>query len=64
MYFDSWSAFFAMGGHGVYVWLAYGATVVTLAAIHLSARHGLSRRLEQISLAAEVEARRAPGSDA
>lgn len=24
MYFDSWSEFFAMGGHGLYVWLAWG----------------------------------------
>lgn len=23
-YFADWSAFFAMGGHGLYVWLAYG----------------------------------------
>jgi len=23
-YFSSWADFFAMGGHGLYVWLAYG----------------------------------------
>ncbi|MEK6787920.1 MAG: heme exporter protein CcmD [Pseudomonadota bacterium] len=23
-YFASWSEFLAMGGHGLYVWLAYG----------------------------------------
>lgn len=23
-YFASWAEFFAMGGHGLYVWLAYG----------------------------------------
>ncbi len=30
MMFHSLSEFFAMGGHGFYVWLAYGATVLVL----------------------------------
>ncbi|TNF87212.1 MAG: heme exporter protein CcmD [Gammaproteobacteria bacterium] len=30
MSFDSWSEFFAMGGHGLYVWLAYGAAVIVV----------------------------------
>ena len=30
--FESLSAFFHMGGHGVYIWLAYGLTMVILAA--------------------------------
>jgi len=31
MYFDSFSAFIDMGGHGLYVWLCYGiATCVLL----------------------------------
>lgn len=28
MYFDSFSEFIAMGGHGLYVWIAYGLTAV------------------------------------
>lgn len=28
MYFDSFSEFLAMGGHGLYVWIAYGLTAV------------------------------------
>jgi len=28
MYFDSFSEFLAMGGHGLYVWVAYGLTAV------------------------------------
>ena len=30
MYFDSFSEFFNMGGHGLYVWLAYGVSAVLL----------------------------------
>lgn len=30
MSFDSWSEFFAMGGHGFYVWLSY---VLSLAVV-------------------------------
>ena len=30
MYFDSWSDFFAMGGHGPYVWSAYGIAFVVI----------------------------------
>ncbi len=30
MSFDSWSEFFAMGGHGLYVWLAYGAAIIVV----------------------------------
>jgi len=28
MYFDNFSDFLAMGGHGLYVWVAYGLTAV------------------------------------
>ncbi|WKE66771.1 heme exporter protein CcmD [Gallaecimonas kandeliae] len=30
MYFKDWHAFLAMGGHGVYVWLAYGVSLLSL----------------------------------
>ena len=32
MSFDSFSAFLSMGGHGLYVWLAYGITAIVLLA--------------------------------
>ncbi|MDN3557548.1 heme exporter protein CcmD [Halomonas maura] len=38
MAFDSLSAFLAMGGHGPYVWAAYGATVALLLGVTLHAR--------------------------
>lgn len=28
--FDSWSEFFAMDGHGLYVWLAYGSALIVV----------------------------------
>ena len=31
MHFDSWSAFWNMGGYGLYVWLSFGGTFLTLA---------------------------------
>lgn len=30
MYFDSWTALWAMAGHGAYVWSAYGITTMVL----------------------------------
>ncbi|MFT6913958.1 MAG: heme exporter protein D [Motiliproteus sp.] len=30
MYFDSFSDFIAMGGHGLYVWLAYSIALVII----------------------------------
>lgn len=46
MYFDSFSEFLNMGGHGLYVWLAYGLTA-TLLVINfiLPIRH--KRQLQQ-----------------
>ncbi|TDR54293.1 heme exporter protein D [Halomonas ventosae] len=38
MAFDSLSAFLAMGGHGVYVWAAWGVTGLLLVGVVLHAR--------------------------
>ncbi len=41
MYFDSWSGFLAMAGHGIYVWSAYAVASVVIAynlAVPLMAR--------------------------
>ncbi|ABC31072.1 Heme exporter protein D [Hahella chejuensis KCTC 2396] len=50
MNFESLNEFFAMGGHGLYVWLAYGAGglvfLYNLAAPKLK-RDGLVKRLSQ-----------------
>ena len=31
MYFESWSGFLAMEGHGLYVWSAYGVAMAVIA---------------------------------
>ena len=36
MSFDSWQAFFAMGGYALYVWASFGLTLLVLGAIMLS----------------------------
>ena len=36
MKFDSWSAFWAMGGYGFYVWLSFGLTIFSLVALWVS----------------------------
>ncbi|MGO2132726.1 MAG: heme exporter protein CcmD [Halomonas sp.] len=38
MAFDSLSEFFAMGGHGVYIWAAWGATGLLLVVLAVHAR--------------------------
>lgn len=38
MNFASWSEFFAMGGHGLYVWLAYGSALIVVLSNVLSVR--------------------------
>ena len=42
MSFDSLADFVAMGGHGLYVWLAYGSTILVVVANVLSV--GFARR--------------------
>lgn len=35
MQFDSWSAFWAMGGYGFYVWLSFASVLLCLLALRL-----------------------------
>lgn len=36
--FNSWAAFFAMGGYGSYIWLAVAATLLSLLGLWLQTR--------------------------
>ncbi len=50
MQFDSWQAFVAMGGHGLYVWLAYGVAVLSLVAgamVQIRRRKSVLRNIRQ-----------------
>lgn len=62
MMFDSWQAFFAMGGHGIYVWMAYSAAAALLVAnlAGLRAERRRARRQLQGQLRSGAEG----GSDA
>ncbi|WP_249960779.1 heme exporter protein CcmD [Histophilus somni] len=35
MFFQSWSDFFYMGGHGLYVWLSYGISFLAIVGLGL-----------------------------
>jgi len=60
MYFDSLSAALHMEGHGMYVWLAYGVTLVVIATILLAP---LRRRKRQLrAIAGELRRARGAGS--
>jgi heme exporter protein D len=60
MNWGSWSEFWNMGGHGGYVWSAYGVTaaLVVLEVLLLRARLGRARRG---SSSRRVRPARAPG---
>lgn len=47
MSFDSIRDFLAMGGHGLYVWLAYGSAVIVVIANVLSVRFARRRFFRQ-----------------
>jgi heme exporter protein D len=56
--FDTFAEFFAMGGHGLYVWLAYGSTIVVLLGNFLMLRSARLRLIQDLrwSFRAEQEA--------
>ena len=61
MNFDSFGEFLAMGGHGLYVWLAYGSAAVVVAANVLSVRAARRRFFRQ---AAALERRQMAAAEA
>jgi heme exporter protein D len=51
MYFQSMADFWAMGGHGFYVWLAYGISVIIFiynVMIPIQQRNQLRRQIHHI----------------
>lgn len=61
MYFESWQAFWTMGGHGPYVWSAYAITFVVLVGL-VVAPWLRGRRLRRDQLAARAREARRTGS--
>jgi len=50
MAFDSISDFFAMGGYGFYVWLAYGLSFLSLAILIMNTLYKKHKVLKAVSL--------------
>jgi heme exporter protein D len=64
MSFGSIGEFLAMGGHGLYVWLAYGSAVVVVVANVLSVRFARRRFFRQARALARRNAARTGQNDA
>jgi heme exporter protein D len=53
--FDTFAEFIAMGGHGLYVWLAYGSTIVVLLGNFLMLRSARLRLIQDLSWSFRAE---------
>ena len=56
MQFESLTEFFAMGGHGLYVWLAYGATALVLAGNAYVVRRARIRQFQRLRWSEQLQA--------
>jgi heme exporter protein D len=50
MYFDSWSAFWDMGGYGFFVWLSFGVTILSMAMLVVESMFAKRTLLVKIAL--------------
>ena len=48
MQFESFTEFLAMGGHALYVWLAYGTTIIVILANHFLVKRALNKELRKL----------------
>ena len=55
MQFDSFTEFLSMGGHALYVWLAYGTTVAVFALNYILARQAMNRQVKKLAWQAMTE---------
>jgi heme exporter protein D len=56
MYWSSWDAFWAMGGHAFFVWMSFGALFLALAVELVLLRVRRRRALDAIEEERELEA--------
>lgn len=47
--FSSWSAFFSMGGYGLFVWLSYGVTFALLGLLWWFSQTGHRQLLKELA---------------
>jgi heme exporter protein D len=53
--FDSFASFIAMGGHALYVWLAYGSTVLVLLGSTVALSLAKKRQMSQLRWSAQAD---------
>jgi heme exporter protein D len=56
MYWSSWDAFWAMGGHAFFVWMSFGALFLAIAVEMVLLRVRRRRALDAIEEERELEA--------
>lgn len=57
MFFQSWSDFINMGGHGFYVWLSYGLSLLAIVVLIVQSLADKSAVLKSIKREQQREAR-------
>jgi heme exporter protein D len=55
MQFDSFAEFIAMGGHGLYVWLAYGSTIFVMISSTVVLMLAKRRQMSQLRWQVQVD---------
>jgi heme exporter protein D len=55
MQFDSFAEFIAMGGHGLYVWLAYGSTIFVMISSTVVLMLATRRQMSQLRWQVQVD---------
>ena len=48
MQFESWSAFWSMGGYGFYVWLSFGVTFLCMLGVVIQSRMEAKALLDEV----------------
>ncbi len=56
LWWSSWSAFWAMGGHAFFVWMSFGALLAAIAVEMVSLRLRRKRALAAIEEESDLEA--------
>lgn len=49
LYFDSWQAFWQMGGYALYVWISFGSTYLLLAFLTWYSRRSQRQLLQNLA---------------
>lgn len=56
-FFDSWSAFWQMGQHGLYVWLSYAISLISIVLLVITSYRGKKQILQAVKKEQERQQR-------